>query len=162
MKRLIIMAALLSACQQPAVDAEKTPPETQSAPATPVLKKPVTAENKPDVKSGVVRLRINQLVSEPRACIIPILVENGLAAPTSVTMIAFNLSGPGEDGRGNMFAPVAAPGEISEARVIVEGQSCDAFDTISIPELRCTSNDESCEDKVELIDGESLRFAQRD
>ena len=156
MKRLIIMAALLSACQQPAVDAEKTPPETQSAPARPAI-----AEIKPDVKSGVVRLRINQLVSEPRACIIPILVENGLAAPTSVTMIAFNLSGPGEDGRGNMFAPVAAPGEVSEARVIVEGQSCDAFDTISIPELRCTSNDESCADKVELIDGESLRFAQR-
>lgn len=156
MKRLIIMAALLSACQQPAVDAEKTSPETQSAPA-----KPAIAEIKPDVKSGVVRLRINQLVSEPRACIIPILVENGLAAPTSVTMIAFNLSGPGEDGKGNMFAPVAAPGEVSEARVIVEGQSCDAFDTISIPELRCTSNDESCEDKVELIDGESLRFAQR-
>ena len=157
MKRLIIMAALLSACQQPAVDAEKTSPETQSAPARPAI-----AENKPDVKSGVVRLRINQLVSEPRACIIPILVENGLSAPTSVTMIAFNLSGSGEDGKGNMFAPVAAPGEISEARVIVEGQSCDAFDTISIPELRCTSNDESCEDKVELIDGESLRFAQRD
>ena len=156
MKRLIIMAALLSACQQPAVDAEKTSPETQSAPA-----KPAIAEIKPDVKSGVVRLRINQLVSEPRACIIPILVENGLAAPTSVTMIAFNLSGPGEDGKGNMFAPVAAPGEVSEARVIVEGQSCDAFDTISIPELRCTSNDESCADKVELIDGESLRFAQR-
>ena len=156
MKRLIIMAALLSACQQPAVDAEKTSPETQSAPARPAI-----AEIKPDVKSGVVRLRINQLVSEPRACIIPILVENGLAAPTSVTMIAFNLSGPGEDGRGNMFAPVAAPGEVSEARVIVEGQSCDAFDTISIPELRCTSNDESCADKVELIDGESLRFAQR-
>ena len=157
MKRLIIMAALLSACQQPAVDAEKTSPETQSAPARPAI-----AEIKPDVKSGVVRLRINQLVSEPRACIIPILVENGLAAPTSVTMIAFNLSGPGEDGKGNMFAPVAAPGEVSEARVIVEGQSCAAFDTISIPELRCTSNDESCEDKVELIDGESLRFAQRD
>ena len=156
MKRLIIMAALLSACQQPAVDAEKTSPETQSAPARPAI-----AEIKPDVKSGVVRLRINQLVSEPRACIIPILVENGLAAPTSVTMIAFNLSGPGEDGRGNMFAPVAAPGEVSEARVIVEGQSCAAFDTISIPELRCTSNDESCADKVELIDGESLRFAQR-
>lgn len=156
MKRLIIMAALLSACQQPAVDAEKTSPETQSAPARPAI-----AEIKPDVKSGVVRLRINQLVSEPRACIIPILVENGLAAPTSVTMIAFNLSGPGEDGKGNMFAPVAAPGEVSEARVIVEGQSCDAFDTISIPELRCTSNDESCADKVELIDGESLRFAQR-
>ena len=156
MKRLIIMAALLSACQQPAVDAEKTSPETQSAPARPAI-----AEIKPDVKSGVVRLRINQLVSEPRACIIPILVENGLAAPTSVTMIAFNLSGPGEDGKGNMFAPVAAPGEVSEARVIVEGQSCAAFDTISIPELRCTSNDESCADKVELIDGESLRFAQR-
>ncbi len=150
MKRLILLAALLSACQ-PTADVE----DTQPTPKT------VISETNPEVKSGVVRLRLKPPVSEPRACIIPITVENGLAASTSVTMIAFNLSGPGEDGRGNMFAPVAAPGEISEARVIVEGQSCDAFDTISIPELRCTSNDESCEDKVELIDGESLRFAQR-
>ena len=59
-----------------------------------------------------------------------------------------------------MFAPVAAPGEISEARVIVEGQSCDAFDTLSVPEVRCTSSDESCAEKVEFIDGETLRFSQ--
>ena len=154
MKRLILLAALLGACQQ-ADDIETAPSPTQTAPA-----KPVIAETKAEVKSGVVRLRINEPVSEPRACIIPIAVENGLDTSTSVTMIGFDLSGPGEDGRGNMFAPVAAPGEISEARVIVEGQSCDAFDTISIPELRCTSNDQSCEDKVELIDGDRLRFAQ--
>ena len=151
MKRFILMAAFLSACQ-PATDVDETPPAQA---------KPIIAETQPEVKTGVVRLRINPPVSEPRACIIPIAVENGLAASASVTMIAFNLSGPGEAGRSNMFAPVAAPGEVTEARVIVEGQSCDAFDTISIPELRCTSNDESCEDKVELIDGESLRFAQR-
>jgi len=161
MKRFILMAALLAACQ-PGGEAGKTSPETPAAPAAPVLTEPVIAETKPDVKSGVVRLRLKPPVSERRACIIPILVENGLSAPTSVTMIAFNLTGPGEDGRGNMFAPVAPPGEISEARVIIEGQSCDAFDTISIPELRCTSNDVTCEDKVELIDGESLRFAQRE
>jgi len=75
-------------------------------------------------------------------------------------MIAFNLTGPGDDAKGNMFAPAAQPGEVSEARVIVEGQSCDAFDTISIPEIRCTSGDETCEDKIELIDGSALRFSQ--
>lgn len=112
------------------------------------------------VKSDVVTLRLNTPVSEPRACIIPISIENGLTTETSVTMIAFDLSGPGEDAKGNMFAPAAAPGEISEARVIVEGQSCEAFDTLSIPEIRCTSGEESCEDKVEFTDGAELRFAQ--
>jgi hypothetical protein len=150
MKRFILLPLLLVACQ-PSVEGEETPRKAV---------KTEISERQPEVKSGVVRLRINPTVSEPLACIIPISVENGLSAPTRVTLIAFNLSGPGEDGRGNMFAPVAAPGEISEARVIVEGQSCDAFDTLSVPEVRCTSSDESCAEKVEFIDGETLRFSQ--
>ena len=150
MKRFIFLAAglpvFLAACQPADNDA-----------ALPV-------EEEVDVeivlREDVVALRISEPVSEPLACIIPIRVENGLDDPTSVTMIAFNLSGLGDDAKGNMFAPVAPPGEVSEARVIVEGQSCDAFDTISIPEIRCTSGGETCEDKIELIDGMALRFSQ--
>lgn len=143
MKRYIFIAAILAACQ-PADSDTDLPLELDEA----------------GVEAGVVAIRLNDPVSEPRACIIPIQIENGLDAATSVTMIAFDLTGPGEDAKGNMFAPAADAGGVSEARVIVEGQSCDAFDTLSIPEIRCTSGDESCEDKVELIDGEALRFSQ--
>lgn len=144
MKRYLLCAAVLAACQ-PATETEAPAAEE-------------TAMS--DVAAGVVRLRLNTPVSEPRACIIPITIENGLDDPTSVTMIAFDLTGPGDDAKGNMFAPAAAPGETSEARVIVEGQSCEAFDTISVPEIRCTSGDENCSQDVELIDGDKLRFSQ--
>jgi len=144
MRRFILLGFVLAACQ-PAQEA-----------AEPQIEAPVASV----IQEDVVALRLSDPVSEPRACIIPIRVENGLDNPTSVTMIAFDLTGPGEDAKGNMFAPAAQPGEVSEARVIVEGQSCDAFDTISIPEIRCTSGDDTCEDKIELIDGEALRFSQ--
>lgn len=147
MKQYCLPLLLLVACQ-PADKAAVTPAERD-------VKLSDAA-----VEAGVVALRLNDPVSEARACIIPISVENGLETATNVTMIGFDLTGPGDDAKGNMFAPAAEPGEISEARVIVEGQSCAAFDTISIPEIRCTSGEESCEDKVELIDGGGLRFSQ--
>ena len=149
MKRFILLAMFLTACQSGTEDAA-VPPENKAT----------EFEAKADVKTGVVRLRLNDPVSEPRACIIPIAVENGLPESTRVVMIAFELMGPGDDAKGNMFAPAAAPGEISEARVVVEGQSCAAFDTIRIPEMRCTSGQEDCESKVELIDGSRLRFSR--
>ena len=99
-------------------------------------------------------------MSEQFACIIPIQLENGLEASTNVTMIGFEVIGPGEDANGNMFAPKADPGAITEARVIIQGQGCDAFDTLKIPEIRCTSGEEDCAAKVELIDGGGLRFAR--
>lgn len=112
------------------------------------------------IKDGAVRLRLMTPVAEPFACIIPIRVENGLDSNTNVTMIGFSVTGPGEDARGNMFAPIAEAGEMSEARVIIEGQSCGAFDTLSIPEIRCTSGQEACEEQIELIDGGGLRFSK--
>lgn len=145
MKRYFLCAALLAACQ-PADNASDLPLEDGTSSS--------------GVQDGVVRVRLNDPVSEPRACIIPITIENGLDDPTNVTMIAFDLSGPGDNAKGNMFAPAAAPGETSEARVIVEGQSCDAYDTLSIPEIRCTSGDENCASDVELVDGDDLRFSQ--
>jgi len=149
MRRFILLAMFLTACQSGTEDA-----------AAPVDSKAAVPEVKADVKAGVVRLRLNDPVSEPRACIIPIAVENGLSESTRVVMIAFELMGPGDDAKGNMFAPAAAPGKVSEARVVVEGQSCDAFETIRIPEMRCTSGQEDCESKVELIDGSRLRFSR--
>lgn len=140
-------AFAMAACQ---------PPETGNGSSDP----DAADDASNDVKPGVVRVRLTSPVSEPRACIIPIKVENGLGGDTNITMIGFNLIGPGEDAKGNMFAPTAASGEISEARVIVEGQSCEAYDTLSIPEIRCTSGEENCADKVELIDGGGLRFAK--
>ena len=145
MKRYLLCAALLAACQPAATDSD-------------VLIEEETVAS--DVQDGIVRVTLNTPVSEPRACIIPITIENGLDDPTSVTMIAFDLRGPGEDAKGNMFAPAAEPDATSEARVIVEGQSCDAFDTLSIPEIRCTSGDEDCAADVEFIDGDELRFSQ--
>lgn len=145
MKRFMLCAFALAACQ-PSTTETDLPVETDAAAQ--------------QVKDGVVALVLNPPVSEPRACIIPITVENGLDAPTSVTMIAFDLTGAGEDAKGNMFAPQAASGESSEARVIVEGQSCDAFDTLTIPEIRCTSGEDNCADDVEFVDGDALRFSQ--
>lgn len=146
MKRFIFLAMILAACQ-PADNGTELPMNE-------------TGDAANVIQEDVVALRLNTPVSEARACIIPIRVENGLEDPTSVTMIAFDLTGPGDDAKGNMFAPVAQPGEASEARVIVEGQSCDAFDTISIPEIRCKSGEDTCADKIELIDGSALRFSQ--
>lgn len=117
-------------------------------------------ETSPDIKEGAVSIRLLEPVSEPRACIVPIQIENGLDDGAAVTMIGFAVTGDGDDTTGNMFAPVAAAGDISEARVILEGQSCDAFDTISVPEVLCKSGEEDCAPKVDLIDGEALRFSQ--
>jgi len=146
MKNYILFAAVLAAACQPAETKIDGPLEDNVKTSA--------------VQNGVVALRLGEPVSEPRACIIPISVENGLEDKTSVTLIAFDLSGSGEDAKGNMFATPAPPGGVSEARVIVEGQSCAAFDTITIPEIRCTSGEESCEGKVELMDGMSLSFSR--
>lgn len=149
MKRLFLLAALLMACQPSQTDA----PDSIGA---------VGADPKPrmGIKAGVVRLRLMPPVSEEFACIIPIQLENGLKDDVKVTMIGFTVTGPGDDASANMFAPPASPGKMSEARVIVQGQSCNAFDTLTIPNIRCTSAEESCAAKVELIDGGGLRFTQ--
>lgn len=111
-------------------------------------------------KDGKVRVVLQESVSEPRACIVPIRIENGLEGDVNVTMIGFDVTGPGEDAKGNMFAPVAESGTASEARVILEGQSCDAFDTLSVPEVLCKEDDADCSAKIEFEDGTDLSFSQ--
>ena len=147
-----LFASALAACQP-----GETPGEM---PGNMVLDGDAKAAEVVEVKAGVVRVRLTTPVSEPRACIIPIRVENGLEEDTNITLIGFSLSGPGEDAKGNMFAPVASAGGFSEARVIVEGQSCDAYDTLSIPDILCKSGEEACAPKVELVDGGGLKFAK--
>jgi len=162
MKPVFLLAALLAmpmtACQPSHSDEADTPETAVDANETAldndVGKKAIV------VKSGIVRLRLKTPVSEEFACVIPIQLENGLESSTNVTMIGFQLTGPGDDASGNMFAPKAGAGEVTEARVIISGQSCDAFDTLSIPQIHCTSGEEDCAAKVELIDGGGLRFAR--
>jgi len=38
--------------------------------------------------------------------------------------------------------------------------AADAFDTLTIPEIRCTSGEENCSADVEFVDGDDLRFSQ--
>jgi hypothetical protein len=147
----LFASCLIVACQ-PAETDDVTLPES--------LEVDVASIDAVDVKNGVVQLRLLDPVAEPRACIVPIRVENGLTADVNVTMIGFAVTGPGEDTKGNMFAPVAAAGDTSEARVILEGQSCDAFDTLTIPEVLCKADGDNCAAKVEYIDGDALRFSQ--
>jgi len=151
----LLLAVPLLACQ-PSEPLSETDPVNEAHAATP-SEQSVTPKGDV-VKEGVVRLVLQTPVSEPRACILPIKIENGLEADVSVTMIGFSLTGAGEDTRGNMFGPVAKPGEASEARVIVEGQSCDAYDQVIASDIVCRSNETDCSDVVRLESSGGLRF----
>jgi len=153
MKRFLLLSVLLSAPLIGCQPSQSDKSDTASA-------EKVAIDEVVSVKDGAVRLRLKTPVSEQFACIVPIQLENGLANSTKVTMIGFKVIGPGDDASANMFAPEAEAGGITEARVIVQGQSCAAFDTLNIPDIRCTSGDEDCSAKVELIDGGGLRFAR--
>jgi len=155
MKRFFLLSALITAPLLACQPSQSDKPEiASSAGETPALEDVVS------VKAGVVRLRLTTPVSEQFACIVPIKLENGLENSTQVTMIGFKVIGPGDDASANMFAPTAEAGGTTVARVIVQGQGCDAFDTLSIPEVRCTSGEEDCASKVEFIDGGGLKFAR--
>lgn len=149
---ILSLAVVLAACQ----------PSTSTESEAGVEDSQEVVKTELDIveKDGQIRVILQNPVSEPRACILPIRVENGLEKPANVTMIGFAVTGLGDDARGNMFAPVAASGMVSEARVIIEGQSCDAFNTLTVPEVLCTSGDEDCSDVVELKDGGGLSFTQ--
>lgn len=149
---ILSLATVLAACQP------STSPESEAGVED--SQEVVKTELDTVQKDGQIRVILQNPVSEPRACILPIRVENGLEEPANVTMIGFSVTGSGDDARGNMFAPVAASGMASEARVIIEGQSCDAFNTLTVPEVLCTSGDEDCSDVVELKDGGGLSFTQ--
>ena len=146
----LLLALPLLACQPADTDTD-LPLEEETAPSAP---------EQTVSQDGKVRVVLQPPVAEPRACIIPIRIENGLEDDVSVTMIGFDVTGPGDDTQGNMFAPSAEPGMTSEARVILQGQSCDAFDTLTVPEVLCKAAEEDCSDLVEFEDGGGLRFSQ--
>jgi len=105
-----------------------------------------------------IKLVLLEPVSEAHACILPIRVENGLSADVNVVMIGFDVTGPGGETKGNMFAPTANPGDSSEARVILGGQGCDAYDTVTVNDHNCSSAGESCLDNLIFVDGDHMRF----
>jgi len=164
MTRFLFLAAILTtaltACKPAATETTDIEAVKIEKGDTPATAEEAATEEVVSVKPGVVRLRLKTPTSEEFACIVPIQLENGLETSTNVTMIGFNITGPGKDTRGNMFAPKAEAGAITEARVIISGQSCDAFDTLTVPEVRCTSGEEDCSAKVEFVDGGGLRFAR--
>ena len=49
------------------------------------------------VMDGRITLSIEPLISEEAACILPIKIANGTAAPASVSMFGFKVSGPKVD-----------------------------------------------------------------
>ena len=161
MKQLLLLLTLpLLACQPADKTSEKNSEDVSVSQAENKLDQPTQPLKREESisKDGQVRLVLQTPVSEPRACILPIRVENGLEASVSVTMIGFSVTGPGDDTRGNMFAPIAGSGAVSEARVILEGQSCDAYDQVTASEVVCRSNDTDCSDLVQLKEGGGLRF----
>ena len=107
-----LTACLLLACQPDGVDEIPVQTDVDAA---------VDTVDAPKIESGKVRLVLREPVSETHACILPIRVENGLSTEANVVMIAFDVTGPGGETKGNMFAPAAGPGDSSEARVILEG-----------------------------------------
>ena len=144
-----LTACLLLACQPGGVD--ETPVQTDVDAAVDIV-------DAPQIESGKVRLVLREPVSETHACILPIRVENGLSTEANVVMIAFDVTGPGGETKGNMFAPAAGPGDSSEARVILEGNGCDGYDTVTVNEHNCSSQGESCVENLIFVNGNHMRF----
>lgn len=144
-----LTACLLLACQPDNPDVITD--DTQ-------IEEVVESVEAPKIESGKIKLVLVEPVSEAHACILPIRVENGLSADVNVVMIGFDVTGPGGETKGNMFAPTANPGDSSEARVILGGQGCDAYDTVTVNDHNCSSAGESCLDNLIFVDGDHMRF----
>ncbi len=148
-----------AACQNSAVD------ETESDEINPPA---VTAQTDPNVvvKNTPVKVPLNgritvspePLISEDAACIVPLRVSNGTDAQISVSMFNFKITGSGQDDTGNMFAQPTPSGESRTARVILIGQSCSAFDTVTISEVLCVSQDNPCPVDVGFEDSSEIKL----
>lgn len=149
---VILLTCVLAACQPSKDGSEISKAET-----------PTTLKDKVETVqpiAGEIRLVLVEPVSEPLACIVPIRVENGLSTEVSVTMIGFGVTGPGGSTTGNMFAPNIAPGKTYESRVILEGRSCNAYDSLNVSNINCSSGGESCVQNLSFKDGTALKFAE--
>jgi hypothetical protein len=117
---------------------------------------PVEAET--EVTDGRVVISALPKVSEPNACILPITITNGTDDTTTVSMMQFTITGPGEDDSGNMFAQTVAPGETNTARLLFPTRQCDDLLEITAPNLTCRVGETDCSEDVEFEATEGLSF----
>jgi len=158
---LCCAAAFLTACQNKAVDApranEGDAPTIAAAPKVDPNAVPIPAPLKVPL-DGKITVSPEALVSERAACILPLRVSNGTEGEVSVSMFSFKITGSGNDDTGNMFAQPTPSGEARTARVILLGQTCSAFDTVTISEVLCVSGDDKCPVSVEFEDSPEIKL----
>ena len=152
-------AMLLTACQNKSEDAVKN--ESLPLPAAaPKVDPNFTAKPAP-IKvplDGTITVSPEALVSERAACILPLRVSNGTDGPVSVSMFGFEVTGSGTPDTANMFAQETPSGEARTARVILIGQTCSAFDTVTISEVLCVSGDVKCPISVGFEDSSEIKL----
>ncbi|MEP1229250.1 MAG: hypothetical protein ABJG88_01100 [Litorimonas sp.] len=148
-------ALMLSACQNKIDDkdinlSDQTPKIDPNAVAKPApIKVPL---------NGLITVSPEVLVSEDAACILPLRVSNGTDKTISVSMFDFKVTGSGQPDAGNMFARPTPSGEARTARVILIGQPCNAFNTVTIPEVLCVSEDSECSVDVGFEDSSEIKL----
>jgi len=154
-------ALLLTACQNKVVDDGSANDEALAA-IEDAAKADLNAVKTPAPMKvsldGRIRVSPENLVSESDACILPLRVTNGTEAEVSVSMFSFQVTGSGTDDTGNMFAQPTPSGEARTARVILIGQTCSAFDTVTISEVLCVSGDAPCPVSVEFEDSSEMKL----
>lgn len=107
---------------------------------------------------GTITISPEPLISERSACILPLRVSNGTEDEVSVSMFDFKVTGLGKPDAGNMFAQPTPSGQARTARIILIGQSCEAFDTVTISEVLCVSGDTICPVIVDFEDSAELKL----
>lgn len=141
---------ILAACQgENKEDADNVQPTTDTQSS-------VNVSVPPD---GKITLSVEALLPEDAACVIPFRISNGTEADVSVSMFGFSVTGKGKADSGNMFPQDIPAGEYTRARIIQIGQSCDAFDTITVKDVLCKIKgdpDISCE--VTFEDSDEISF----
>ncbi len=151
----LLLAMSVTACQaqeKPQTDI-KTEPEDS---AVPTPQNPVNISVPQD---GRISLTAETLLPEDSACVLPLRISNGTDKAVSVSMFGFAVTGPGDADTGNMFPQDIPSGQYRTARIIQIGQSCDAFDTITIKDIMCRENNDpetSCD--VTFEDSDEIRF----
>lgn len=154
-------ALLLTACQNKASDEfgaeDEGGPVAADAPEVDPNAIPIPKPIKVPLDDRIT-ISPEPLLSENAACVVPLRVSNGTGSPIFVSMFNFKLSGSGKDDTGNMFAQSTPSGEARTARVILIGQSCNAFDTVTIGEVLCVSGDDECPVSVEFEDSAEIKL----
>lgn len=107
---------------------------------------------------GMITVSPEPLISERSACIMPLRVSNGTESEVAVSMFNFKVTGPGKADTANMFAQPTPSGQARIARIILIGQSCEAFDTVTISEYLCVSGDEPCPANIGFENSDEVKL----